>query len=90
VYAQEEIKAPKRVVTASCKVFYSTEKAETSLSTHRRISVKTNSPCPKEKINDLLKDIYNTSVKIPVNAGEVIIKNWKETGIDVSVTRSMN
>lgn len=89
VYAQEEIRAPKRVVTASCKVSHSSENAETSVNGHRRIPVKTNSPCPKEKIDDLLQDIYHTIVKLPVNAGDVIIPNWKETGIDVSVTRSM-
>jgi CxxC motif-containing protein len=87
-YAQEEIKSPKRVVTASCKVAQSAD-AKLTLSDHRRISVKTNSPCPKNMIDDLLKDIYNTTVKLPVNAGDVIISNWKENGIDVSITRSM-
>jgi CxxC motif-containing protein len=89
VYAQEEIKAPKRIVTASCKVVQSTESLQTSLNEHRRISVKTNSPCPKNMIDDLLKDIYNTGVKVPIKSGDVIISNWKESGIDVSVTRSM-
>jgi CxxC motif-containing protein len=88
VYAQEEIKYPKRIVTASCKVALSKED-EMKLGVHRRIPVKTNSPCPKNMIDDLLKDIYNTNVKIPVTSGDVIISNWKETGIDVSVTRSM-
>jgi CxxC motif-containing protein len=85
-YAQEEIKAPKRVVTASCKVVHN---AELTLGAHRRIPVKTNSACPKEMIDDLLKDIYNVTVKLPVSAGDVIISNWNGSGIDVSVTRSM-
>jgi CxxC motif-containing protein len=88
VYAEEEIRSPKRVVTASCKVALSKE-SEMKLGTHRRISVKTNSPCPKNMIDDLLKDIYSVTVKLPVKFGDVIIPNWKETGIDVSVTRSM-
>jgi CxxC motif-containing protein len=89
VYAQEEIRSPKRVVTASCKVDVMNEEARLNLGAHRRIPVKSNSPCPKNMIDDLLKDIYNTTIKLPVNAGDIIISNWKETGIDVSVTRSM-
>jgi CxxC motif-containing protein len=89
VYAQEEIRAPKRVVTATCKVTQSTNVDANQLGTHRRIPVKSNVPCPKEKIDDLLKDIYHTSVKLPVNAGDVIISNWNESGIDVLAIRSM-
>jgi CxxC motif-containing protein len=88
-YAQEEIKSPKRVVTAICKVLRNNNDDKTSLSNHRRIPVKTNSACPKEKIDALLQAIYNTSVKLPVNAGDVIISNWNESGINVSITRSM-
>jgi CxxC motif-containing protein len=88
-YAQEEIQSPKRIVTASCKVNQSKEEKNLHHKTHRRISVKSNSPCPKNMIDDLLKDIYTTSVTLPVKAGDVILSNWKETGIDVSVTRSM-
>lgn len=89
VYAREEIRDPKRVVTASCKVALHNEDADIHSQTHRRISVKSNSPCPKNMIDDLLKDIYDVTVTLPVSAGDVIISNWKETGIDISVTRSM-
>lgn len=96
VYAQEEIRSPKRVVTATCRVIQSGEEAAVNTRTHRhgiidprRIPVKTNNPCPKEKINDLLKDIYSTTVKTPVKIGDVIIPDWKGTGIDIVVVRSM-
>ncbi len=96
VYAQEEIRAPKRVVTATCRVIQSKEEAKTDNRIHRhgimdprRVPVKSNSPCPKEKIDDLLKDIYTTTVRTPVKAGDVVISNWKGTGIDVTATRSM-
>ncbi len=92
VYAEEEIKAPKRIVTATCKVSQSNDDRPHSKmhnALHRRVPVKSTSPCPKEKIDDLLKDIYNTVVTLPVKTGDVIIFNWKGSGIDIAVTRSM-
>jgi CxxC motif-containing protein len=88
-YAQEEIRTPKRVVTATCKVFQSKEESKALFGTHRRVPVKSNVPCPKEKIDDLLKDIYNTTVKLPVKSGDVIISNWNGCGLDVIAIRSM-
>jgi CxxC motif-containing protein len=77
VYAQEEIKAPKRVVTASCA------------STPQRIPVKSSVPCPRERIPELLADIYKLEVKLPVKTGEALIKNWKRSGIDIVAVRTM-
>jgi len=83
LYAKEEIRAPKRTVTATCRI----DKDAASI---KRIPVKTASPCPREKISDLLDDIYKLKVALPVKAGDVLITNWKGEGINVVATRTIN
>ena len=83
VYAQEEIRSPKRVVTASCAI------AGGSCVAVHRVPVKTSVPCPKERIHDLLADIYGITVTLPVRAGGVILADWKGSGIDVVATRNV-
>jgi CxxC motif-containing protein len=83
VYAREEVRAPKRVLTATCRV-----KGETGVSA-RRVPVKTVLPCPKEKIPALLEDIYKTAVSLPVKMGDAVIANWRGEGIDIIATRTL-
>ena len=78
-YALEEIRAPKRTVTATCQI---------AAEAVRRIPVKTAIPCPREKIPSLLKDIYKLKITVPVKAGDVLIANWNGEGIDVVATRT--
>jgi len=78
VYAAEEIRAPKRVVTATVS------------SPVMRIPVKTSSPCLREKIPALLQDIYKIKINLPVKAGDVVIENWNGEGIDVIATRTVS
>lgn len=80
-YAIEEIRSPKRTVTATCKI-----EGEAA----RRVPVKTSAPCPREKIPALLNDIYKTNVTLPVKTGDVIIADWNDEGINVVVTRSFS
>ena len=95
VYAQEEIRAPRRVVTATCEIASSAEAGMPSINrppvldtAPRRIPVKTSAPCPKEMIDELLADIHRLTLNLPVKAGDRPILNWKDTGIDVVVTRN--
>lgn len=103
VYAVEEITAPKRVVTATCRLSPAgtCSEAETldplyqrirrhGLCDPRRLPVKTSAPCLKEYINELLNDIYHTQVTPPVKRGAVIIKNWKNLGLDVVAARALD
>jgi len=83
VYAREEIRAPKRVVTATCRIKEDTGSV-------RRVPVKTAAPCPREKIPALLRDIYKTTVALPVKAGDVVIANWNGAEINVVATRSFS
>jgi len=83
VYAAEELRAPKRIVTATCKIEGETEHSV------RRVPVKTVSPCPKEKIPALLDDIYKLKITLPVKTGDILIADWNGEGIDVAVTRTI-
>jgi CxxC motif-containing protein len=56
----------------------------------RRIPVKTVEPCPKEKINALVADIYKTTVKLPVKAGDTVIADWQGSGINVVAVRQLD
>ena len=82
VYAREEVRAPKRVVTATCGI-------EGDTGAVRRLPVKTASPCPREKIPALLDDIYRATVSLPVKSGDVVIAGWNGSNIDVVATRSI-
>jgi CxxC motif-containing protein len=92
VYALEEVTDPRRTVTATCAI--NGGAANGGNDSHglnvRRVPVKTSSPCSKEKIPSLLKDIYDIKVRLPVKAGDLVIENWKDSGINVIVTRNVN
>jgi len=95
-YAQEEIRAPKRVVTATCGIAFPADETcgevrpARSLTASRRVPVKTSAPCPREKINELLSDIYSLRPKLPVKTGDKLIADWKGSGIDVLAARTLN
>ncbi|GHU77732.1 molybdopterin oxidoreductase [Spirochaetia bacterium] len=100
VYAREEIRAPKRVVTATCAIVEEADSITAggdagSVAAHRgmyvprRVPVKTVEPCPKEKINALLADIYKTKVRLPVKAGDTVIADWQGSGINVVAVRAL-
>jgi CxxC motif-containing protein len=86
VYAVEEIRAPKRVVTATCAI---NGQAYDSAFV-RRVPVKTASPCPKEKISALLDDIYKLKITLPIKMGDVVIAGWNGSEIDVVASRTLN
>ena len=80
IYAKEEYFSPKRVVTATCQ----TNSKEIS-----RAPIKTDKPIGKEHINDLLVEIYKIELKCPVKNGYVVLKDYKNTGVNVVVTRTI-
>jgi len=100
-YGREELVAPKRTVTATCpatKVASRTPAARASgsevspnenLSTPRRVPVRTTGAVPREKIGELISLLLRTRVQLPVQAGDVIIENWENTGVSVIVTREL-
>ena len=102
VYALEEIRAPKRVVTATMQILENQTDIESSAAgsgktnSIKRAPVKTSSPCLRENINELLADIYAANVRLPVKTGDVIIAGWKPKnnnlceGIDIISTRTID
>ena len=76
-YAKEELKEPKRVVTATCAI---------NSTKYSRLPVKTKSPVPKDMIFELLDQIYKTKVNVPVKTNDIIIKNFKNLNIDIIAT----
>ncbi|HAK45620.1 MAG TPA: molybdopterin oxidoreductase [Spirochaeta sp.] len=85
VYAIEEYSEPKRVVTATCSI--GMDKAVSGFKLER-MPVKTTKPILKDQIDSLLKDIYALKLKPPVKRGDVLLKDYNGTGIDVVATRS--
>ena len=78
-YAQEEVTAPVRTVTALVNV---TDRSEP-------LSVKTAHPIPKGKIFDSLAEIKQAKVQAPVHIDDVIIENLCGTGISLVATKNI-
>jgi CxxC motif-containing protein len=80
-YAQEELLAPKRVVTATCR----------ALPDGRgRVPCRTQSPFPKDRVDELISLLYGLEVNLPVARGDVLIPDALGTGIAVIATRTFN
>lgn len=79
-YAQEEILAPKRVVTATVRA---------ATGGDRRLPVKTSLPLLKSYIPTLLSKLYKMEVKPPINCGDVLLRNFEGTGVNLVATRSI-
>ncbi|MFO7849051.1 MAG: DUF1667 domain-containing protein [Spirochaetia bacterium] len=80
-YALEEVLAPKRTVTATCRV--------TGSNIVRRVPVKTDSALPVEHIDNLLSQLYTLELEAPISIGTTVIENVGGTRIDVLTTRSV-
>jgi CxxC motif-containing protein len=93
VYAKEEILSPRRVVTATCAADIPPDAAALNYSENlyrpRRVPVRTTAAFPKERIPELLTQIYALKVKLPVKTGQVVLSNALGTGIDIIATRTM-
>lgn len=77
-YAVTELTDPRRVLTSTVKVENGMEPVT---------SVKTTDAIPKGEIFDVMTKINDLKVKSPCKAGDVLIENVKDTGVDVVVTR---
>ena len=80
-YAREELLAPKRTVTATCRAIPSAGV--------RRIPCRTTAPFPKERVGELLEAIYALEEPLPVSRGRVLIRDALGLGIDVVATRTL-
>ncbi|MCD8122332.1 MAG: DUF1667 domain-containing protein [Clostridiales bacterium] len=78
VYARKEVTNPTRIVTSSVCV----DGGELKM-----VSVKTNEDIPKDKIFEIMNEIRKTTVKAPIQIGDVILSNVAGTGVDVVATK---
>lgn len=81
IYALNELTHPVRVVTSTVKL---------TDSKYPRVSVKTASPVPKDKIFMVMEAINKVTLKAPVKIGDVAIKNVLGLNIDVLVTKNID
>ena len=73
-YIQQEFLEPKRVLTSTVVVTNSQTK---------RLPVRTVEAIPKRDLFRVMEQLSKVSVKPPVHAGEVIISNVLDTGVDL-------
>ena len=79
VYARQESVLPLRMVTAVALV----DDSDTP------ISLKTASPIPKDKIDDVMKAVNSLKLQLPINIGDVLLRNAADTGVDLVATRML-
>ena len=80
-YGKKEVMHPSRTVTSTVAI---------KNGVLPRLSVKTKTDIPKEKIFDVMEVIRKTNVTAPVRIGDVIIKDVCGTGADVIATKTVD
>ena len=88
-YARKEVTSPTRIVTSTVRVEGGDCRAG-ACSRRDRVSCKTASDIPKDKIADVMRAINAASVKAPVHIGDVLIKDAAATGADVIATANVS
>jgi CxxC motif-containing protein len=90
-YANEELLAPKRVVSATAALSGGAACAENrqGLCDIARLPVRSTAAYPKQGVLELLDAIYALRVELPVKRGDVLIRDFKGSGVDVIATRSL-
>ncbi|GAB6189196.1 DUF1667 domain-containing protein [Marinitoga arctica] len=79
-YAIQEISDPHRILVTSVKV---------KNGKYNLASVKTTDSIPLRLFDKAMKIIEKTTVEAPVKRGDIVIKNFLETGVDLIITRSV-
>lgn len=86
-YANEELLAPKRVVSATAALIGGAELHE--LGAVARLPVRSTAPYPKQDVPALLAAIYALRIALPVHRGDILIRDFKGSGVDVIATRTL-
>ena len=81
VYARTEVVSPVRIVTTTIKV---------KGGSIDRVSCKTKTPVPKDKIFDIMAEISLASCSAPVMIGDVLIKDCAGTGVPIVATKNVS
>jgi CxxC motif-containing protein len=91
-YANEELLAPRRVVSATAALAGGAVAGAArlrDLAMVSRLPVRTSVPFPRNDVPGLLEAIYELKVELPVARGDVLIKDYKGSGVDVIATRTL-
>ena len=80
IYACKEVTNPTRIVTSTIAITGGDK---------QRISCKTATDVPKEKMFDVMKEINRTVVMAPKKRGDILIENAAGTGVSVIATRNI-
>lgn len=80
-YVKEELFDPKRTLTTTMMV----KDGELPL-----VSVKTNSPIPKDRLFDVMNCISEIKIDAPVNIGDALFKNVLNLDSDIVATKKIN
>ncbi len=80
IYARKEVTNPTRIVTSTIVVTGGDKP---------RVSCKTASDIPKDKIFAVMHDINHVKCDAPVHIGDVLIEDVAGTGVSVVATRDI-
>lgn len=80
-YAINEVTAPKRIITSTVVV---------NSKIVSRLPVMTENDVPKELMFEIVKELNNIRVEVPVKCRDVIIENVCNTGVNIIATRTLD
>ena len=80
-YAINEVTAPKRIITSTVVV---------NSKIVSRLPVMTENEVPKELMFEIVKELNNVRVEVPVKCRDVIIENVCGTGVNIIATRTLD
>ena len=79
-YAAAEATHPVRILTTTVKI---------AGAAYNLLPVRSNAPVPKELQMECMKAIKEVSVTAPVKAGDVVLANICNTGVDIVATKAL-
>ena len=79
-YATAEATHPVRILTTTVKI---------TGNRYNLLPVRSNAPVPKELQMECMKAIKAVTVTAPVNAGDVVLANICNTGVDIVATKAL-
>ena len=79
-YAQQESIRPERILTTTIRI---------QNGTHRVLPVITNKAIPLDEMSEAMEAVRKLSIEAPVKEGQVIQKNFLDTGADLIASRDM-
>ena len=79
-YAAAEATHPVRILTTTVKI---------AGNRYNLLPVRSNAPVPKELQMECMKAIKAVTVTAPINAGDVVLANICNTGVDIVATKAL-